>query len=114
MKTNPQRRGEIPSGRTIGQAVSDARNRELEARIVKLEQRRLKPEHERTRFIRRMKKRGMDGLAICRALDAQSRKELQPLDRWIKATDIRLWADLWKCDNPKIRNCVHTCINSVQ
>jgi hypothetical protein len=123
------KRGEVPTGRTIGQAVSDAYARETRIEVDRLKselgvreptriepaariRRRREPDPRKVR-ISVLKARGLDGPTICRALDASGRKELEPLDSWIEATGIRLWVKLWWCEDRKIRNRVRTYVHSV-
>jgi len=109
------RRGEIPSGRSIAHAVSDARTREVELRVSIIE-RDLAALREpptsaetldpRKLFIRAFTARhpGVPGRAIALGLD---NAELRPLPSWIKATGLRLWHELWDCKtHPKTRRAV--------
>lgn len=113
-------RGEVPSGITIGQAVTQARTRAVEIKVANFEaelaslrnaatntaqahkparsrspqQRKVDPRHV---FISTMKARGLTYAAIARALDAADDRRLRPRSDWTEDTGLRLWHELWTC-----------------
>jgi hypothetical protein len=125
-------RGEVPSGRSISQAMSDARARLVELRIVELEGElsALRQAAARNRAARRRKVDarkvyiaafkakypGVKGVAICLCLDkaAETQPELKPRTEWITATGLRSWMELWNDrSHPRIRGAVKKYIHSV-
>jgi hypothetical protein len=113
-------RGETPTGRTINQALTDARTRLVEIRIAEMERElatlretRVEQRQEATPrrtacprprntdprqvYIAALKARhpGLTGRAIAIALDNTNRKELAPRKEWIAATGLEDWQDLW-------------------
>jgi hypothetical protein len=121
----PLKRGEVPTGQTIVQALQSVRLHDLELELAALrEPARIEPAARNRRrrtvdarkvFIATMKARGMSGRQICRGLDADSRKELEPLalDSW-QPKGMRLcWFALWNCTDRKVRNRVRTYSHSV-
>jgi hypothetical protein len=118
------RRGEIPSGRTIGQAVSDAYARETRIEVDRLKTKRaasLKPERKRRRrdvdqrkvFIATKKAAALSATAILRLMDASERKDLEPLESWTRRSGLRLWIELWYSKDAKVRGAVKTYYHSI-
>jgi hypothetical protein len=118
------RRGEIPSGRTIGQAVSDAYARETRIEVDRLKtklttlrkpdrKRRQREPDNRKVYIATKKADGWSATATLRAMDASERKDLEPLESWIRRSGLRLWKELWFCKDMKIRRAVKTYYHSI-
>lgn len=114
------RRGELSSGRSIVQAVSDARARQVELRILEVEGElaalrktvavRRSTLDPRELFIKEFVARhpNVTGRALAIALDNY---ELRPLPSYTKATGLRLWRELWDCDtHPKTQRAVRKFI----
>jgi hypothetical protein len=112
------RRGEVPTGRTITQALTDAGTREVRSELFALatevaalreniaKQKSLTTLDTRKLFIRAFAARhpGVPGRTIALRLDNE---ELRPRPSWIKATKKRLWAELWDLKtHPKTQRAV--------
>ena len=126
----PKRRGEIPSGRTICQAITDAVNRELRIQVAYLQQqladvkasssRRRRDPDPRKVFIAVYKAKGLSDFAIALTMDSASSKDqrLAPLAAWTKKTGSRLWSELFnaakKFNAPKIQACTRKYFRLVQ
>jgi hypothetical protein len=115
MSDRTPKRGEIPLGRTIEEALTHGWLRHIElgrledsARIRRLERQAApKPARKgdpRKPLLRKLKERfGATGRRLALLMDQH---KVRPLYSWTKATKLRSWLELWDCKHPKVRAAV--------